>query len=148
MIAIRPATAADQQTLVAIIRQARLNPMNLTWPHFVVAVDEASNTIVGTGQIKRHNDGSYELASIATLPAYQRQGIAGRVIRHLMAGHTDDLYLTCRHSLEGFYQRFGFRPLADVEMPPYFRRLAKIARTMIRLARSNDRLLVMKLQRG
>ena len=50
-------------------RAARINPMDLKWANFVVAVDDESGAIVGTGQIKQHGDGSYELASIATVPA-------------------------------------------------------------------------------
>src|SRR4026207_2117218 len=123
MIVIRPAVAADQKRIGAIIREAQINPMDLKWQHFIVAVNDDTQKIVGTAQIKTHGDGSRELASIATVPNYQHQGIATRPIQHWLANSTGPLYLGCRSQLEPFYERFGFRRLMDKEMPPYFRRL-------------------------
>jgi amino-acid N-acetyltransferase len=123
-IGLRPATEGDQARIVEIVRAAQINPMDLRWDHFVVAVDEATGQIVGTGQMKPHRDGTWELASIATLPAYQKQGIAGRIIEHLLAQHTGTLYLTCMGHMGPFYERFGFREVPQAEMTPYFRRPA------------------------
>jgi hypothetical protein len=36
-VTIRPATAEDQGTIRRFIKDARLNPMSLNWPNFVVA---------------------------------------------------------------------------------------------------------------
>ena len=144
VVSIRPANAADQPTIVKIIRAADINPMDLKWQHFVLAVDGATGAIVGTGQIKQHGDGSRELASIATVPAYQRRGIARQVIEHLMAGNTGRLYLTCLDTLGPFYEQFGFRVVGEPEMTPYFRRLTKVAKTFMFLTREGRKLLVMK----
>ena len=54
MITLRPAAAADQPRIVAIIREADINPMDLKWKNFVLAVDDAMGEIVGMGQIKIH----------------------------------------------------------------------------------------------
>ncbi len=143
-ISIRPAAAADQETIVRIIRVAQINPMDLKWVQFVVAVDGATGEIVGTGQIKQHRDGSYELASIATVPAYQRQGVARQVINALLDGHPGVIYLTCMDTLEKFYEPFGFRAIAPSEMTPYFRRLKKIASALEFLSAHGRQLLVMK----
>ncbi len=122
---IRPATKADQQTIRRLISEANLNPMGLDWPHFVVA--EEDGAIVGVGQVKAHRDGSRELASIAVVPARQRQGIGTALIETLLAReHGVVLHLTCRRELEGYYQRFGFRRLERGEHPPYFRRLIPV----------------------
>src|SRR5690349_2758685 len=75
-ITIRPATAADQPAITALIKLLDLLKLNLKWPHFVVAVDDASGQLVATGQIKQHGDGTHELASIATHPTYQHRGLA------------------------------------------------------------------------
>ena len=144
MVTIRSATAADQKTITAIIRAAQINPMDLKWPNFALAVDEATGAVVGTGQVKRHGDGSYELASIATVPSHQRQGIAHQIIEHLIAQHTGPLYLTCIDTMGPFYELFGFRPLAEAELPQYFRRLTRIAATLSFLSNEGRRLLVMK----
>jgi N-acetylglutamate synthase-like GNAT family acetyltransferase len=145
---VRPATPADQGVIVDIIRAARINPMDLKWPNFVVAVDQATGQIVGTGQVKSHGDGTRELASIATVPAYQKQGIAGQVINTLLDMHPGVLYLTCMSYLGPFYERFGFREVPQAELTPYFRRLSRVARAFLFVNRRDERLLVMKRDGG
>jgi N-acetylglutamate synthase-like GNAT family acetyltransferase len=143
-IGLRPATPDDQERIVEIVRAAQINPIDLKWPNFVVAVDESTDEIVGTGQVKPHGDGTWELASIATLPAYQKQGIAGRIIERLLARHPGTLYLTCMQHMGPFYERFGFREVPRGEMTPYFRRLSKLASLFMFVGRPGERMLVMK----
>ena len=143
-IGLRPATADDQARIIEIVRAAQINPIDLKWPHFLVAVDEATREIVGTGQVKPHRDGSRELASIATLPAYQGQGIASRIIEHLLRQHPGTLHLTCMAHMGPFYERFGFREVPPGEMTPYFRRLSKLASLFMFVGRPGERMLVMK----
>jgi N-acetylglutamate synthase-like GNAT family acetyltransferase len=130
MITLRPATSADQARIVAHIRAAQINPLDLKWQHFTLAEDDASGMLVGTGQIKTHGDGSRELASIAVAPAWQGQGVARRLIEHLLAQNTGTLFLTCRSPLGPLYAKFGFRAVGESEMTPYFRRLMKVARVL------------------
>ena len=144
MIILRPATAADQKRIAAIIRAAQINPLDLKWPHFIVAVDDASGEIVGTAQIKAHGDGSRELASLAVTPPWQGRGLARRLIEHSLARTPGTLYLTCRSSLGGLYAKFGFRVVGASEMTPYFRRLSKVAAVLRPLMRRQDTLLVMR----
>lgn len=143
-ITLRAATAADQPAITALIKTVQINPMDLKWPHFVVAVDDATQAIVATGQIKEHGDGSHELASIGTLPEYRGRGLAHQIIERLMAQHPDTLYLTCLSKMGPLYEQFGFRGLALKEMTPYFRRLTRLANVMQFRAAHEDRLLVMK----
>ena len=146
MITLRPATAADQPRIVAIIRAAQINPMDLKWKNFVVTVDDQTGEVVATGQIKTHRDGSRELASIAVVPEYQHRGIAHQIIQHLLALHGDSgaLFLTCRSDMEKFYESFGFRAVKENEMMPYFRRLKKVAGAFELLSRGGVTLSVMK----
>jgi N-acetylglutamate synthase-like GNAT family acetyltransferase len=144
MIVLRPATAADQDTIVQIIREAEINPMDLKWPQFLLAVDDATGEVVGTGQIKRHRDGSHEMASIATVPAYQRRGIAHQLIEELVRQHVGVLYLTCMDNMESLYQQFGFRTIEASEMTSYFKRITKLAKTFLFLSAAGRKLLVMK----
>jgi N-acetylglutamate synthase-like GNAT family acetyltransferase len=146
MVTLRPATAADQKSIVAHIQAAQINPLDTKWPHFVVAIDEASSRLVGTGQIKVHRDGSRELASLAVAPEWQGRGVARQIMEHLLAQNPGLLFLTCRSSLEPFYEKFGFRAIGPGEMPPYFKRVSKIFRVLRPLLRrgSPDTLLVMK----
>src|SRR2546428_3867465 len=118
---IRPATEADQRTIRSQIRKARLPPMNLQWPNFVVA--EEDGQVIGVGQVKSHSDGSRELASIAVIPGRQREGIGTAIISKLLAREAGVvLHLSCRRELEGYYKRFGFRRIERAAYPHYFRR--------------------------
>ena len=145
MITLRPATADDQSRIVAIIHAADINRMDLKWQNFVLAVDEATGEVVGTGQVKTHGDGSREVASIAVIPAYQHRGLAHQIIEQLLArhGNTGALYLTCRAEMRTLYEHFGFRRIGESEMPPYFRRLKRFVGIFERLLRE-EKLLVMK----
>ena len=116
--------------------------MDLNWRRFVLAVD-ASDRMLGCGQLKPHGPNILELASIAVEPSARGQGIARAVIEHLIAAAPRPLYLTCRAKLESFYSQWGFRSLEFAEMPPYFRRLARLARLIG--AAFKEKMLVMKL---
>ncbi len=118
--------------------------MGLKWPNFILAVDDETGEIVGSGQIKRHGDGSFELASIATKPAYQHRGIAHKILGQLVQKHPGVLYLTCLDYMEPLYQEFGFRTIGPDEMTPYFRRITRLAKAALLLGRDSRKLLVMK----
>lgn len=104
--------------------------------------------MIGCGQVKRHGDDSYELASIAVVPEWRGRGVARAVITHLKDTYVIEhsgrpLYLTCLAKLGPMYARFGFRVVGPDEMTPYFRRIHRIAGWIGRLGRMPDRLLVM-----
>lgn len=143
---LRPATAADQAGIVALVWQAGINPRQLDWRRFWVV--ERAGQLAAIGQIKPHGADVYELASIATRPPYRGQGLATRLIDHLLARFRAEhpglpLYLMCEPKNQGFYPRFGFAPLAVTAMPPYFRRLKRLASLAERLA-GRDLLVVMR----
>ena len=125
-IIIRKATQADQKAIRSIVRAAHINPTGLDWRRFVVA-DEGGR-IVATGQVKRHWDGSRELASIATTPDRQKLGLAGRIINTLLEQEPGPVYLTCRAQLEMFYPRFGFHTAQAGELQIMFRLLLPFVR--------------------
>ncbi len=144
--ALRPAQAEDEPAIKRLIRETRLNPMGLKWPHFVVAEDEQGR-FIGCGQVKRHRDGTRELASIAVVKAYRGRNVASAIIQHLLNGATRPLYLMCGSRLVPFYQKFGFRELTTpAAMPPLFRRFRRLAKIMTFLSRSSESLAVMVLE--
>jgi amino-acid N-acetyltransferase len=143
MLTIRPAEISDQQAIQKLIRQAHINPTGLAWERFLVAVDQNGN-VIGCGQIKPHSDGTRELASIAVTPEYRHQGIASALIEQLLAKSTGELYLMCRSSLGPFYERFGFQPAEGEDLPPYFKRMKRLARLIKSLDKNGETLLVMK----
>ncbi len=123
-ITICPAVAAEQPIIEAIVRAANINRSGLDWQRFLVA--DADGQVVGIGQVKPHPDGSRELASIAVIPERQRQGIAHQVIKALLAREHEPLYLMCRSEMSPFYVQFGFQLITRSQMPPYFRRIARL----------------------
>jgi N-acetylglutamate synthase-like GNAT family acetyltransferase len=151
-IIIRPAVRADAPVIRALVRRERLNPFGFDWRNFLVGVDSAGG-IVTIGAVKKHGDGSRELASIATVPEARGRGAAGAVIREILAHEKSaaggsPLYLTCRHTMKGFYEKFGFRKIGPAEMPPYFRRLYRLVSFATKLVGTENRLTVMIRRKG
>lgn len=142
-ISLRPASAADEPAIRAIIRKEGLNPLSVHWKNFLLAED-SQRKIVGIGTVKQHADGSRELASIAVLPEWRGRGAAGLIIRTLLAQEQGPLYLTCRDTMVPFYIRFGFRRIEKEEMTPYFRRLFRILGIAIRVIHAGKGPVVMK----
>ena len=143
-VTLRPATADDAADIKALIRLVRINPMGLDWKRFLVA-SSADGRLAACAQVKPHADGTLELASLAVRPAWRGQGLARRLVTQLLSGSPRPLYLTCRSGLGSFYQKFGFRALANEELTPYFRRIQKLAGAMMSLFREGETLLVMRL---
>ena len=142
---IRTAKREDFPAIRALIHAVRINPMGLDWRHFVVAVSE-TGSFLGCGQIKPHDDGSRELASIAIQKQAQGQGVARAVIEELLVREKQrPLYLMCRASLGSLYVKFGFHAIEAREMPPYFQRISRAERIFNSKAQPEDRLLVMRL---
>jgi N-acetylglutamate synthase-like GNAT family acetyltransferase len=131
-IILRPATANDAAAIRSLIHTVGINPMSLNWQRFVIAINDAGE-MLGCGQIKPHGDGTHELASIAVWPQFQGQGVGRAVIQHLLTGALPPLYLTCRAALRPYYERFDFHALDTTQMPPYFRRLRRIAQLVSKL---------------
>jgi N-acetylglutamate synthase-like GNAT family acetyltransferase len=125
-IVLRPAEANEQVLIWRMVLDARLNPLNLNWENFVLAESEEGK-VLGCGQIKKHSDGSRELASVYVIPEERSKGIASSIIERLLVGRSSQVWLTCRRDLIGFYTRFGFSERHSVDkMPAYFRRLKKL----------------------
>ena len=139
---LRPANADDFSLIKDLIHRVGINPMDLDWHRFVIAVD-GSGKMLGCGQLKPHGREVIELASIAVEPSYQHQGIARGIIEHLIARGPRPLYLTCRSRLGSFYEKWGFRSIEPNEMPAYFCRLSRLVNVLG--AFMDDKMLVMKL---
>lgn len=142
---LRSAHETESRAIKDLIHSVGINPMGVDWTRFVVAVD-AQDQVIGIGQLKPHGREILELASIAVYPEYRGQGIARAIIEYLLEGSTRPLYLMCMSSLGSFYEKFGFRAIPYDEMPRYFQRVSKLAGLANTLARSDEHLLIMKLQ--
>lgn len=146
---IRAARREEQRTIRTIVRRARLYPLDLRWQHFWVA--EENGEIVGVGQVRPHDDGSRELASIAVLPSHGGRGIGGRLVRALLAQEPGPLYLMCAQEMEPFYTRFGFQRIATGDAPPSLRwkvRIGEVFSALItRLTGEPVGVIVMRIER-
>ena len=140
---LRPATPADAVTIRQIINQVGINPMALDWKRFILAIDPFGK-VIGCGQVKRHADGSSELASIAVLHEWRHKGIARKIIEQLLEQYPGRIYLTCRAQLGPMYQKFGFQTVQVANMPPYFRRISRFVGLINKLFHSPHNLLVMR----
>jgi amino-acid N-acetyltransferase len=140
---LRPAESSDYPEIRALIHSVHINPLGLKWEHFILAVN-SQDEMIGCGQVKTHRDGSKELASIAVVPAWRGKGVARAIIEKLIETHPEALYLTCRASLQSFYERFGFSVIETPQMPRYFRRISRLASALGVLRIVNQKLLVMK----
>jgi amino-acid N-acetyltransferase len=126
-VSIRKAGPQDAAVIRAMVREARINPFSLDWRRFLLAVD-GDGAIIGSIQVKQHGDGTREMASLVVIPARRKEGLARLLIETVQASQSRPLYLTCRSSLQPIYRKFGFRTLEFNEMPPYYRRLYRVAR--------------------
>ncbi len=144
---LRSAREAESAAIKELIHKVGINPMDLDWRRFIVAVN-AQDQIIATGQIKPHRNDIHELASIAVTPEYRGQGLARAIIEYVLLDSPRPLYLTCQSKLEPFYEKFGFRSLRYEEMPRFYRRLSKLAGFVEAVAKlkDGDGLSVMKLK--
>jgi N-acetylglutamate synthase-like GNAT family acetyltransferase len=143
MIKLRPATQVDAAAIRKLIHQVGINPTGLDWQRFILAVDD-SDRMAGCIQVKPHGDGTRELASLAVQPNWRSQGVARCLIEHMLEQHPPPLYLTCRSRLQPLYEKFGFQIVAPQELPPYFRRIARLAALLGKGLNSSDGLRVMR----
>jgi amino-acid N-acetyltransferase len=140
---LRPAQSSDFPQIRDLIHAVHINPLGLSWEHFILAVTP-QDEMVGCGQVKTHRDGSRELASIAVVQEWRGKGVARVIIEKLIEIHPGELYLTCRASLQPFYERFGFKVIESQQMSKYFRRISRLAKVMGVLRIVDQELLVMK----
>ena len=142
---IRPALESESAQIKELINLVGINPTGLDWRRFVVALDDEAR-VIGCGQLKPHGKDILELASIATRPEFQKQGIASAVIEELLRGSPRPLYLMCISHNGPLYEKFGFRPIDPSQMPRYFQRMKKLFDMADVFRRTGEELLVMKLE--
>jgi N-acetylglutamate synthase-like GNAT family acetyltransferase len=142
---LRPARETESGQIKALIHLVGINPMDLDWKRFVVAVND-QDEMIGCCQLKPHGKDILELASLAVYPEHRGKGVGRALIEYLLKASPRPLYLMCESSLGPLYEKFGFREIPYGEMPRYFQRISKLAGLVTTLARREERLLVMKLQ--
>jgi len=142
---LRAARETESAQIRELIHLVGINPMDLDWRRFTVAVNDR-DVMIGCGQLKPHGKEILELASLAVYPEHQGKGVARAIIEYLLKDGPRPLYLMCESSLGPFYEKFGFRGISYEEMPRFFQRISKLVGLAATLARREEHLLVMKLQ--
>jgi len=112
---IRRARRADQAAIRAFVESERLDPNNLHWRNFLVAV--ADGRIVGTVQLRELPDGLCELGSLAVAPELRGLGIASRLIQQLLAEAEGPVEMITSAKFAAHYERFGFRRIGRTHAP-------------------------------
>jgi N-acetylglutamate synthase-like GNAT family acetyltransferase len=125
---LRPATAADSARIKDLIRRVFINRSGLDWRRFIVAETDTGE-FIGCAQLKPHHDSSVELASLAVEQAYRGEGVARKLIEHLLEAGPRPLYLMCRPALVPLYEKFGFYVIENEPVSPFFQRIRFLLRT-------------------
>lgn len=116
---IRPAQASDIWPIRLLVLRAKLDPTQLRWQQFWVI--ERSDRIIACGQLRSFQE-CQELGSLVVRSPWRRQGLGSALTRHLIQQANRPLYLECLgKGLAGFYQQFGFVPVAVRDLPPSLR---------------------------
>lgn len=141
----RPAQESEFAQIKELIHLVGINPTGLDWRRFLVAVDD-SGTVIGCGQVKPHGTDVLEMASIAVHPDFRGQGIARKIIELILEQSPRPLYLMCIEHNGPMYEKFGFKTLDELGMPKYFQRIHKLFSVAKTMRRTDENLLVMKLE--
>ncbi len=137
-LTVRPATQEDQTLVRSMIREARLDPTQLHWSHFVVA--EVAGQIVGIGQLRPFGRVE-ELGSLAVRPEWQGKSIGAALVQALIARRQGPLYLECVGSRATYYEMFAFRRVPWYKVPWPLK--GKFALTSLLASLSSDDLVTM-----
>lgn len=119
-VTIRQASKRDQEAITELVRSERLNPTDLDWRRFWVAV--RGSDVVGAAQIRRHRDGSCEVSSLVVARSHRHQGIAARLLDAVLTDASPDHYLITGKALTAYYDRWGFRKVSVARAPHCIRR--------------------------
>jgi predicted GNAT family N-acyltransferase len=110
---IRRRVFGDEQRIADAAMPDPDDPRSL---HVLAVLPEGA---IGTGRLTlpTKTESSAQIAWIATLPAYRRQGVGGAIMRALLAAadsaQTDMTLLSAQTHALDFYRQFGFQPFGD-----------------------------------
>jgi len=142
---LRSALESEANQIKDLINSVGINPTGLDWKRFIVAVGE-NGQVIACGQVKPHSGNIRELASIAVHPEHRGEGIARAVIELLLRENQFPMYLMCMSHNRPIYEKFGFQAITGHQLPRYFLRVKKLFIIANMFRKSDEELLVMKLE--
>ena len=119
-ITIRRALEVDQAAIEALVGLERLNPTDLDWRRFWVAVNGPE--VVGAVQLRRHPDSSCEVSSLVVGGPHRHQGVASRLLGALLTDAAPECYLITGTALAGYYGQWGFQRTSVARAPRCIRK--------------------------
>jgi amino-acid N-acetyltransferase len=119
-VTIRRASKRDQDAVKELVRSERLNPTDLDWRRFWVAIQ--GSDVVGAAQIRRHRDSSREVSSLVVARSHRHRGIAARLLDAVLTDASPDHYLITGRALAAYYERWGFKKASVARAPRCIRR--------------------------
>jgi amino-acid N-acetyltransferase len=124
----------------------RLNPRAPDWRAFVIA--EAGQQPVGVAQVRRHPDGSRELATLVVVAEDRGRGIARRRIDTLLDDKTQPLFTLLDSRYAENFTPWGFQPIPATDLPDPLRRQLRLGQVVTAIGslirRQRIRLIVMR----
>jgi amino-acid N-acetyltransferase len=130
-IVFRQAVEQDQQAILALVRDERLNPTGINWPNFVVAA--MAGHIIGAVQIRKHSDGSRELGSLVVAKDQRGHGIVSRLIDRALADEREPIWAITNERYAKACARWGFERIEPAAAPVKVRfnyRIGRLARVI------------------
>lgn len=110
----------DELAITSLVRSERLNPNDLDWRRFVVAIDGSG--LLGAVQLRMHVDRSRELGSLVVRRDARGRGVASRLIDALLASIATRVLMITGAAFAAHYERWDFRPIEPAQAPASVRR--------------------------
>ena len=117
---IRHATERDQLAIATLVHSEHLNPIDINWRRFVIAIDRTG--VLGAVQLRQHADQSRELGSLVVREDARGRGIASRLIDALLAPIATRVLMITGAAFATHYTRWGFKRIPPASAPSAVRR--------------------------
>jgi N-acetylglutamate synthase-like GNAT family acetyltransferase len=119
-LTLRSARNSDEAAVLALLRENKGLELAFHADEFRVAVE--GHDIVGCGRLKRHSDGSLEIASVSTKANLRGKGIGSCIVEAILAGQREPIYALAL--APDFFARHGFRLIDKQALPATVREKA------------------------
>ncbi|MBK4729832.1 GNAT family N-acetyltransferase [Oxynema sp. CENA135] len=111
---LRRARKSDIWTIRRLVFSEKLDPTQLDWRQFWAI--ESEGEIIACAQL-RSIDRVRELGSLVVVPSWRDRGLGSYLVRHLVEGTSEAIYLECMGYLAPFYARLGFVEIGWRSLP-------------------------------
>lgn len=136
---LRPAQREDGWAIRRLVMGALLDPTQLRWQQFWVI--ECEGKIIACAQLRQFPD-AQELGSLVVAKKWRNKGLGTLLIQHLIQRANQPLYLECLGDrLASFYQRMGFVPISQQDLPQSLQRKFGTSQVVAELLRLPLRIL-------